>query len=305
MDQPTGNVSGEYSNCRYQDHGNGLASYYVTIPFNKLAPGENTSSRHAFASRAIVLYTYNSNGIPSNSTAGSVYINDARYGIKYPSGNLMMYTNSYDWYKKDAFTAETKVTFSSSGLSKWPGIAIRTGNFSFTPQLNQETYFDAKGAVYISKTEGLNGSCRIINPETPPPQDITLNVSVPDWDFGDLQPGIVEKTLDSTKDQLCFTYNSGEIIGQKFIINTYNTHGGTDDTYRLRHFSASSYLPYSLTLNDGKNKPLKIPNNTRNTITLDSSGRTCFSPTIRANVSKTQVEGNYYDVLNFNVTTKP
>ncbi|MCK3864739.1 hypothetical protein [Pseudomonas sp. B329] len=306
MDQPTGNVSGEYRNCRFQDTGDGQLNFYVTVPFNQVKPGENSSSRHSFYSRAIAVYTYGKDGTPSNTYDATVYINDISAAFHYPSFNTQIYISGhYTWTNHDAFDAEIRVRLPKYSVSDWPGIAIRTANYASTPQVNQETYFDAKGAVYIPQTDGPAGSCRIINPETPPPQDITLNVSVPSWNFGELQPGIAEKTLGNTKDQLCFTYNSAETIGQKFVINASNTHGLIDNNYRLRHLTNLSSFPYSLILNDGKNKPLKIPNNTRNTITLDSSGRTCFSPTIRTNISKSQLEGSYFDILNFNVTTKP
>ncbi|RQR52315.1 hypothetical protein DIE18_32330 [Burkholderia sp. Bp9125] len=94
------------------------------------------------------------------------------------------------------------------------------------------------------------------------------------------------------------------ISGKKFIVNASSANGVAANRYRLKNVNdASKLVPYNVTLNGGTSV-VSLPNATNTTLSLDSSGKTCFVPTFKTSVGFSVTEGDYSDVLTFTVVTK-
>lgn len=163
---------------------------------------------------------------------------------------------------------------------------------------------EAKGGAYIALRS--SGGCKVLDPEKPPPPlSVDLNVTAPDWNLGELPRGEGEKTFTTSTDQLCFAYTGADVHGKSFVINASNANGTAGNRYRLKNLSDSSQLvPYSVTLDSGAAK-VTLPNAANTGLSLDGSGRTCFVPTFKTLVDAKLKEGDYSDVLQFSVVTKP
>ncbi|KVN28522.1 hypothetical protein WJ63_12275 [Burkholderia pyrrocinia] len=150
----------------------------------------------------------------------------------------------------------------------------------------------------------MGGNCQVIDPTKPPPPAIGINVTAPDWNLGELPEGDGEKVLSSSSDQLCFTYIGAATSGKQFIINAGSANGVAGNRYRLKNLKdATQLVPYSLTLNSGTSN-VPLPNASNKSLSLNSSGRTCFVPTFKTTVDPTVEAGDYSDVLTFTIVTK-
>ncbi|MBN3787646.1 hypothetical protein [Burkholderia sp. Ac-20353] len=162
---------------------------------------------------------------------------------------------------------------------------------------------EVKGGVYISR-DGVNGSCKVIDPIVPPTPEIAINVTAPDWNLGELPARNGEKVFSNSADQLCFSYSGAAVSGKNFIINASNVNGQVNNRYRLRSVDdPTQEVPYDIKLDSGA-RLLNLPNIGNVDLTLDSSGKTCFVPTFRTTVNKMLKPGNYSDVLTFKVITR-
>lgn len=205
------------------------------------------------------------------------------------------------WSIKVPFVASVRATIPNSKLSAWPAVSIQAGNYTTGDDIGE-----IKGSAYIAK-DSVGGSCNVITkPETPPPLDINITVTAPDWDLGDLQQGESSKIFSLSKEQLCFDYSAADVQTKKFIISASNANGVVNNRYQLQHLSDSTQkVPYRLKLDSSSGSAsLQLPNNST-AIPLDGSGRTCFAPTFITEVGKTVKEGDYNDVLTFTVTAPP
>ncbi|SDZ62053.1 hypothetical protein SAMN03159453_05149 [Pseudomonas sp. NFIX28] len=255
-------------------------------------------------SRGILVYSYDKNGRPisSSTPATAVYINGLKNDNKYSGEDYIMFYNSAGtggWGNIDAFLASVEVTINNSAITNWPAVAIRAGNYTYADDVGE-----AKGAVYISRSGPKNGACIIsADPGSPPPLDIYIDVSAPDWNLGELQHGLSDTPLTRADQMLCFSYDGASVKNKKFVIGARSANGVVNNQYRLKHLSDTSQLvPYSLTLDSGSTL-IKLPGSNIE-LPLADSGRSCFSPTFRTEVGKTVKQGDYNDVLTFTVTTK-
>jgi len=149
----------------------------------------------------------------------------------------------------------------------------------------------------------------LTNPETPPPpEDVLINMTAPDWDLGELvRGGSTNKSFSAPKDQLCFTYKGNNYITyQEYVINAGNRNGlSTTGKYLLKHQDAQAPgLPYQLTLNEGSNN-IVLPNPSNRVFKLNSNGKTCFMPTFDVVTEKNAKGGIYDDILTFTIIAKP
>ncbi|KVN28524.1 hypothetical protein WJ63_12285 [Burkholderia pyrrocinia] len=150
----------------------------------------------------------------------------------------------------------------------------------------------------------MDGNCQLIDPTNPPPVSIGINVTAPDWSLGELRRGEGEKVLSSSSDQLCFTYIGAATSGKQFIINAGSANGVAGNRYRLKNLKdATQLVPYSL-MQDSGTSNVSLPNASNKSLSLNSSGKTCFVPTFKTTVGPTVDEGDYSDVLTFTVITK-
>jgi len=292
-------LSDSYSNCSFQDNGDGTSTASVTFNY-KDAKGHVGSFR--FQRRGILIYSYDKNGkvIPNSAPAKTVSLNGVSTTsfTSIGSNYAMYYGRSGAWMVESAFTAKVSVVVNNSVIAAWPALSIRAGNYT-----TGNDVAEINGAAYVAW--GVAGdSCRLLtSPETPPPLDINISVSAPDWDLGHLEYGESDTTFSRTDQQLCFSYRAGDVQGEKYIISASNANGVVNNRYRLQNLSdASQVVPYSLMLDSGSAR-IRLPGNTT-ALTLDASGRTCFVPTFTTEVDKTVKAGDYSDVLTFTVITK-
>ncbi|MDR0240942.1 MAG: hypothetical protein LBJ65_04975 [Burkholderia sp.] len=240
--------------------------------------------------------------------ASAVYMNDEKHTslFKDMAGGYVMYNGalaiySSQWKTEKQFTANIKITISNKDIKDWPAIGIRAGNYT-----NGDDIGEKSGVAYIRYGEDQGVCTIVVEPELPPPPvEIAIGMSAPDWSLGDLPRGTSEKTLSKTADQLCFTYSGPAVKDKKFVINASNANGFVDKNYRLNNLDdASKFVPYSIALNSGAST-LSLPNSADTALPLDSSGKTCFVPTFKTTVDAQAKDGDYSDVLTFTVVTKP
>ncbi|WP_321852132.1 hypothetical protein [Burkholderia diffusa] len=292
-------LSNGYSNCSWRDNGDGTSTVGVTISY-KAALGNTGGSN--FNSRGVLIYTYDKNGaaIGSVAAAKSVLLNDEINGGTYLGSGYTMYHGNGaggDWREPNPLTANLKIVFDNAYLKEWPAITVRAGNFTSGNDVGE-----VRGGAYVGP--GTSQSCSVVDPTMPPPPPISIKMTAPDWNLGDLPEGDGEKTFSNTTDQLCFTYLGAAVSGRQFIVTASNSNGIAQNRYRLKHVSdASQLVPYTISLDAGKSI-LNLPNTGNVALSLDSSGRTCFVPTFKTSVDRLLKEGDYSDVLTFTVVTK-
>lgn len=296
-------VSG-YGGCSWREADGYI---YADLTINFAAISGITAIRGLDA-RAVVLYTYDDNGQLANPSSdfAEVWLNGVRHSIVYHDGWIpnWVYSNwgaKSVWGIDQAFSAKLEVRVKKAKLnSKWPGFSVQAAN----EDKWHMTRVEISGGAYLSPND-IGGTCKqIVDPGIPPEPWIGINVSAPDWNLGELPPGEGQTVLTNTADQLCFTYAAPMISGKKFIVNASSANGVAANRYRLKNVDdASKLVPYNVTLNSGTSS-VSLPNATNTTLSLDSSGKTCFVPTFKTSVGFSATEGDYSDVLTFTVVTK-
>ncbi|WDR86015.1 hypothetical protein [Burkholderia ambifaria] len=300
----TSDLSNGYSACSWVENGDGTSTVRVSISF-KSASGHTGYSN--FVSRGLLIYTYGRNGTPEPNRA--VIRNIKMDGVQYnllTNGSDYFMAHGYGvnsvkpWTVADPVSGAFEVVVNNSLVEDWPAIGLRAGNLAQSADVAE-----IKGAAYISRYgNDTTRTCKVVEPTNPPPPIITINVTAPDWNLGDLQPGDNEKGFASSADQLCFTYTGTAVSGKKFVINASNENGVVNGRYRLKHVSdASQTVPYNVKLDSGAST-LSLPNTGSATVPLSTSGKTCFVPTFTATVGERAKNGDYSDVLTFTVITK-
>ncbi|KVL37825.1 hypothetical protein WS96_07610 [Burkholderia sp. MSMB1835] len=89
-----------------------------------------------------------------------------------------------------------------------------------------------------------------------------------------------------------------------FVIDADNANGRNGNRYRLANVSdPTQTISYRVTL-DGGTRTLSLPNVGNIASTFTSNGRTCFTPTFETSVDERALDGDYFDVLTFTVTTR-
>lgn len=313
------NVVTSYSDCTYRFTGFEYV-FGVTLNFNPATRDRIAYS--TFRSRAYVLYAYDSNGVPFYKE--DIVVADGLDGVRSSKvwaeiGFLAYYAGlvgagnlpSNSWGNANAFSGMLTISIPKDKISAWPAIGILAAN-TLPPSpfpIGDVFVGEASGIVYIGpSTKG--GICTLYNtPEAPPPA-VTPKVTMtaPDWDLGELPAGEeTVLTLPATKDQLCFSYEgSTAITNQKYLINATNTNGfSPTGGYLLKSLEDSSQtVPYTLTL-DNSTDSVSLPNAQSRLFSLAAGGRTCFTPTFKAQPDKTVKTGAYSDILTFTVVAKP
>ncbi|WP_155639361.1 hypothetical protein [Burkholderia diffusa] len=293
-----------YENCTYQEHED--RSYTTTMTIHFKAAYGHTSGRQ-FYGRAIIIYGYDNNGRPIGNTNGAVPLKLAMDGRDYSASEWVgKYYFQYGvvgvWGNGDEMTVNLELRNHGRLSENKYGISVQAANF--TQSGYGPLVVNSGGGAYIGP--GSNGgSCTVVDPEAPPPLVTNIKVEAPDWSLGELPRGEGEKVLSSPAQQLCFTYTGSEVAGRSFIINAQNANGVENNRYRLQNvMDPSQFVEYSVKLDSGLST-LMLPNTQNSALPLNGSGKTCFIPTFRTFVDEKLKEGDYSDVLQFTVVTKP
>lgn len=307
-----GDISDSYSDCTFKDNNNGTSTVSTVVNYKPIKNAcWSFGCGYQFLGRALIVYSYDKNGKPNASSfaASSVKLNGVEYYDRYVGVGYSLYQNSKHtppWNTMTAFSATFVAVIPNSNLSAWPAISLHAANMGTTGKNNDMA--EIKGAAYIARSSSNDGSCKVLaNPEAPPPLDIEITVSAPDWDLGELQQGLSTTQLGRADQMLCFSYDAASVQSQKFIIAASNTNGVLNNRYQLRHLSdTSQVVPYSLTLLmlNGGGSSVQLPGNST-ALPLASGDRSCYLPTFTTEVGKTVKEGDYSDVLTFTVITNP
>ena len=298
-------LSSGYSNCSYTDTSETYATFNLTIQY-KSTPG-HLGGRN-FWSRGVMLYTYDANGVlqESSAVASSMRLDNVGYSFFYEGNGYTMYqgqNSGGSWTSPYAMTANVSFSVLKSKIAAWPAVGVRAGNYT-----NMNDVGEVAGVAYIGPKS--KGSCTVVvDPDFPPPAvPPTVTMTAPDWDLGELPAGEeTVLTLPASKDQLCFSYEgSTAITNQKYLINATNSNGfSPTGGYLLKSLEDSSQtVPYTLTL-DNSIDSVSLPNAQSRLFSLDAGGRTCFTPTFKAQPDKKVKAGAYSDILPFTVVTKP
>ncbi|WP_414442796.1 hypothetical protein [Burkholderia sp. 22PA0106] len=291
-----------YSGCGWVDNGNGTSTIAVDVSYKQVTAATKPVGTR-FLSRGILVYAYDKSGSlkPSSDLAQSVSMNGVSTTERYYGEGYVMYLSkpSATWTNMASFVAHYRVLVKNSTFSDWPAMALRAGNFT-----NGNDAGEKSGVAYIRYGES-NGVCELVtNPEVPPPLDIKIDMTAPDWNLGELPRGDSEKTFPEVANQLCFTYSGPSVKGKCFIINASNANGVVGNRYRLKNMNDTSQtIPYDVALSGSS--AFALPNEKNVALTMSDSGKTCFVPTFKTTVDNTVKEGDYSDVLTFTVITQP
>lgn len=312
-------VSDRYHSCSWTDNGNGTSTLRVSIDFK---PSAGRTLGQVFLSRGILVYAYDGNGrmLESSDVAQAVFMGSVRHSIVSPGRGYVMY-NGYivgsglnppdysEWGVTRAFTARVTVIVDNAKIEHWPALSIRAGNYAskLAPGAIPGSHYgydvaESKGAAYLARYGG-SGSCNLVNPITPPepPRSVAIDVTAPNWDLGELPRGEGKKSFSSIDDALCFKYSGSAVNGKRFVIDASSAAGTINGRYRLTN--GTDTIAYTVELSNGAvNIPL--PNTGGMTVSLDSTGRSCWMPTFTTDVPADAKAGQYHDVLTFTVVTK-
>lgn len=302
-----------YSNCRYIDNTGIRHQFNLTVDFRPMEAG-NVPGFLNVTQRSLMIYTYDAKGllkaIPNTYEYVGVIMGNVSANNWRDLTGWGVWTNAAStgpWVNRNAHSADVRVFIDKNALGSWSAIGVRAAGVG-DANVSRDAVSEIKGMAYI-RTDS-NGSCMLVgSPETPPPA-ITPKVTMtaPDWDLGELPAGEeTVLTLPATKDQLCFNYQgSTAIANQKYLINATNSNGfSPNGRYLLKSLEDSSQtVPYTLTL-DNSIDSVSLPNAQSRLFSLDAGGRTCFTPTFKAQPDKTVKTGAYSDILTFTVVAKP
>ncbi|MEK6355263.1 MAG: hypothetical protein V4796_19215 [Burkholderia cenocepacia] len=294
-----GSVIYSYGNCKWGSDGSGSSKLSMGVSFKR----GFGSSNAPYWSRGIMVYTYDKNGNLKDGTGivKAVYLNGVNSTHLYYGNEYAIFYAPYKdaWRNQEEFFASVEVVVDDSKIADWPAVSVRAANATN----NGNDVAEITGGAYFAR-DGTGTTCRIVDPGRPPPLPIAISMTAPDWNLGELPQGDGEKIFQNSPDQLCFTYSGAAVSGKQFIINAGSANGVAGNRYRLKNMKdATQFVPYSLTLDSGTSN-VSLPNASNKSLSLNSSGRTCFVPTFKTTVDPTVKGGDYSDVLTFTVVTK-
>jgi hypothetical protein len=290
-----------YSNCSWVYRpGNGGVYAYVTIKFK--AVDWDIDDFGSFISRAILVYTYDKDGAmaPMPLDQASAWINDVEGGSEYTTSEYSaFFSNSkIHWLNRKDFTANVRVYLTAKAIKEWQAISIRAGN-----EFARGMQMEMSGGAYVSVYQE-DDTCTKVDPTVPPVPSISINMTAPDWDLGDLPIGEGKKVFTARKDQLCFTYTPSMVASKKFVIAASSTSGVVNKKFQLKNvLDKKQVIPYTMTVDNGVDS-FDLPNLNSIAVSLNSSGQTCFVPTFKTSVDPSAKPGDYNDVVIFTVFTK-
>lgn len=291
----TADVVDGYRNCVWEGN-------KVTFEVGFKKPIEIGNGK-SFNSRELLIYAYDRNGVPVQNTRlliNQVALNGSlNGGTDDGNGYTAYYGTKGNWRYTVPFTAQFTFIIASDKVLDWPAISVRAGNM-----FHDTDVVDVSGAAYIVRDKS-RGSCEVVDPQRPPPPNpVTIHITAPDWNLGELPYGDGVKTFTSSAEQLCFDYSAAEVNGKKFVIDAGNANGIVGNRYRMINSADPTQAAlYSIELNGGTSL-FSLPNSRNEAVTFNSGGRTCFVPTFRTSVGAHLKQGDYHDVLTFTVVTK-
>ncbi|WP_141755025.1 hypothetical protein [Burkholderia plantarii] len=305
-------VVDSYGNCTWRDNGDGTKTASLIINF-KAATRENLGGGKSLHSRSLMTLAYDKDG-QSYVNADFVSGFSAREtinGVGSDYGMAVTYTDwpgvidfkingrrpDDAWHNANAFSASVEITFRGE---QWRAISVTAGNVGyFLAGFAQEQ----TGAAYLYPDSDGTG-CEVVSPIHPPKPPVTIRMSAPDWNLGELPMDHGEKRFTAAADQLCFSYSGLSGDGVDVVVDADSQNGVVDNHYQLKALAdPTQVVPYSVALDDGSVE-FVLPNRTKSSIRLNSSGRTCFAPRFRTYVRPLLKKGDYTDVLTFTVVSQ-
>ncbi|MBI0328348.1 hypothetical protein [Burkholderia plantarii] len=264
-----------------------------------------------FSSRGLMVWAYDKDGNPQEILGGGgFYANVKLNGDTYHEVDrnqfvdggrgTLLYGNKGDWANVNALAAYVSVTFQGT---KWQSVSVMAAGRYRNTATESFNIAEITGAAYIYPDSQGTG-CEVVSPIHPPKPPVTIHMSAPDWDLGELPMDHGEKRFTDVADQLCFTYSGLSGDGIDVVVDAENQNGIVAHQYQLKDLAdPTQIVPYNLVLSDGITD-FTLPNQRNSTIKLNASGRTCLAPTFRTYVRPMLKKGTYSDVLTFTVTTK-
>ncbi|MCU7649717.1 hypothetical protein [Pseudomonas piscis] len=300
----------------YRDFTYVPGQHEVTLTIDwKAVPSKDIPS-DSFISHVLGVYVYDKNGAikSDQKPVQSARMNWSGHTVTQMKEGMNWYTQYHlpnEWTKRDQFSTTVQIELEYSAMSDWHGVSVRAGNLHGNLMGDLKLSFQNEVA-YITRSD-QGGSCRIlIDPGIPPPpEDLRIRMTAPDWDLGELEGGReTTKTFLAPNDQLCLDYKGNNFISgyQQYIIDASNRNGLSANTsrYLLKHSSDAQApgLPYHVTLNENATSVM-LPNTAKRGFKLNQNGTTCFIPTINVTTEKNAKGGHYDDILTFTIIAKP
>ncbi|WP_123863516.1 hypothetical protein [Burkholderia plantarii] len=295
-------VIDSYGGCTWRDNSDGTATASLIINFKAA-----TNEGGRFMSRTLMTVTFGNNGQRVNESR-----DESLNGVPMNRGVLPPNTDlewmdlrvpggipDNGWHNPNAFTANVEIRLGN----RTRAATVTAGNWNDLGANVSLYTLEQTGAAYLYP--GTDGSgCQTVPPVDPPKPPLTIHMSAPDWDLGELTADYGEKRYTDAADQLCFTYSGLSSDVADVVVDADSENGTVANQYRLKSLAdPTQIVPYSVMLNDGTTE-FTLPNQNKSEIKLNASGRTCLAPTFRTYVKPGLKKGDYTDVLTFTVTTK-
>lgn len=292
---------GLYNSCELMDNGDGTSTATVNVTYYAYLHAD------PMAIRAVALYFYNKDGSFSSNKLVSPE-NISLGGVNASGSQEVGYTTYYsgqtgDWKKVFGITADFSILVPNTHLQEWNAMSLRLvdqdirGNF----------YVENRGAAYI--TYDNKGSCQIIEPSEPPdpPSNVKFEFILPQlWDLKEIPPGISEVSFSGVRsEEFCIKYDNKQTSDTQFLMTVNSSNEKESNFNLINNLTPEDTIKYKLLLSDGGNN-LLFPSNSGNSYIFNKNDQeVCFFPTFKLDAGSNPKEGQYSDILNFNIIVKP
>ncbi|MBI0329656.1 hypothetical protein [Burkholderia plantarii] len=298
-------VVDSYGNCTWRDNGDGSVTASLIANFRMYT---DTSFTGRLYSRTIMPLVYDKDGKVVRGTQAfspSVIMDGvpSNYSVSVirPDWPGMIFYRRWSpnennsWTNIFNFAAYIEVTV----RGQWSAISVTAGNFNVGGMGFTE---EVTGAAYLYPDSNGSG-CQVVDPFHPPKPPVTIRMSAPDWDLGELPMDHGEKRFTAADDQLCFSYSGLSAGGAAVVVDAESQNGVVNDQYQLKALAdPNQVIPYTVVLNGGL-YDIDLPNRRRLPVVLNASGRTCFTSVFHTYVAPGLKRGDYSDVLTFTVVS--
>ncbi|MEA1063270.1 hypothetical protein [Erwinia sp. HR93] len=311
--QTSADLIARYADCNYIQVGDRVrfetTMYYnAQTPFSGL-PHRKTMNIFVFNNKGVkqpltVKTDYHKFVVRIEGISSTGYLRGAQEGLL--SGSIS-YTcgasNAPCQYWKDLTAQSYRVVVEtnlanlpSKNIALWPGY----GDFS-------DFNLDKAGPVLIT---AVSNECKILGPNVPPlpPQEVTFDLNVPDWDLGEITAPDQEITLAQPQDRFCIGF-PGLVRGNStgYQLRAQSTSMADGRFNLVNDGNAMRKIAYTLKLDDGRTPPFIFPGNnvTINFPTDETISQLCYTPTFSIKHQGMLRGGNYSDVIDFSIITTP
>ncbi|EKT61995.1 hypothetical protein [Providencia burhodogranariea] len=291
---------GTYNSCELIDNGDGTSTATVNVTYQYYTHPE------PMLSRAVFLQFYDKYGeySPKKISDSAISLGGTTASSTTGIGMSALYAgNSGDWKGIKGRTTDFSILVPNSYLEEWQGMALGVADRNIAGNF----YLEESGVAYLLY-DG-DGTCRVIPPEKPPepPKNIKFKFSLPQlWDLKEIPPGISDVSFSGVRsEEFCIKYDNKQTSDTQFLMTVNSVNEKENDFNLINNLRPGDTIKYKLLLSDGVNN-LLFPSNSGNSYIFNKNDQeVCFFPTFKIDAGSNPKEGQYSDMLNFNIIVNP